>query len=281
MTALPCKSLSLQEKLDLLLAFVSISFVGAYSLLSGAFRGQRDAPSLYLHIYYSILRKFAARLTPRQLQWLSPTTEEVYEKWAKSVGEKPITVDIYHDAKGHWIGSPTAKNVLIWYHGGGFALPANIGYFKFWKTLVCETRCAEKDLAVFAVSYTLAPEAQYPLQLRQSVEALRYIIMKTRREPRQILLGGDSAGGNLVVGVLSHLAHKHADIEGLKLDEPLAGTVAIAPWTNLTVDDSRVPPYHGGDIITPQVGKVWSANYLQEVVRDYYTDASNAPPEWF
>ncbi|KAF9766699.1 hypothetical protein IL306_000855 [Fusarium sp. DS 682] len=126
----------------------------------------------------------------------------------------------------------------------------------------------------------MALEAQYALQLRESVEALRYIIIKTRREPREILLSEDSTGRNLVVGVLSHLAHKHADIEGLNLDEPLAGTVAIAPWTNLSVDDSRVPPYHSGDIITPRVGKVWSTDYLQKAVRDYDTDASNAPPHW-
>lgn len=133
---------------------------------------------------------------------------------------------------------------------------------------------------MFAVAYTLAPNAQYPTQLIQSVEGLRYILTETYRTPANILLGGDSAGGNLAVGVLSHLSSPHEAIAKLDVQEPLAGTVLIAPWTSLEVStDTKMNCL--GDVITPDVAKPWSQAYLGRAKHDYYTDASTAPSSWF
>ena len=104
---------------------------------------------------------------------------------------------------------------------------------------------------------------------------------KTHRSPARVLLGGDSAGGNLVVGVLSHLAHPHPAITELKLAEPLAAAAVIAPWTSLDETHSEQDIYCGGDLITPYVSKPWSRAYLGSARRDYYTDASDAPSSWF
>jgi acetyl esterase/lipase len=121
---------------------------------------------------------------------------------------------------------------------------------------------------------------RYPGQLGQAVEALRYIVMETHRSPADVLLGGDSAGGNLAIGVLSHLSHPHPAIPELKLKEPLAGVVLISPWTSLDPSPIGVSD-NIGDLITTQVGGPWSSAYLNGAKRDYYTDASNAPSTWF
>lgn len=138
-----------------------------------------------------------------------------------------------------------------------------------------------KSLAVFVLTYSLTPHEQYPTQLIQAVEALRYILKSPRRHPAQILLGGDSAGGNLAIGVLSHLAHPHPAIAELKVTEPLAGACLISPWTSLDESHSERNIYYGGDLLMPCVGKPWSRAYLGSAVRDYYTDPSDAPPKWF
>ncbi|KAB8252493.1 Alpha/Beta hydrolase protein [Aspergillus flavus] len=205
-------------------------------------------------------------------RWISPSTDEAYKQYMQSRGAVPQTIELEYGAKGHWIGNKNARNVLIWYHGGGFCLPANVGYFKFWESLIQCSSAAGKDLAVFAVAYTLAPNAQYPTQLIQSVEGLRYILTETNRTPANILLGGDSAGGNLAVGVLSHLSSPHEAIAKLDVQEPLAGTVLIAPWTSLEVSaDTKMNCL--GDVITPDVAKPWSQAYLGRAKHDYYTDA--------
>lgn len=127
----------------------------------------------------------------------------------------------------------------------------------------------------------MTPHEQYPTQLIQAVEALRYILRKSRRHPAQILLGGDSAGGNLAIGVLSHIAHPHPAIAKLKVTEPLAGACLIAPWTSLDERHSESKAYYGGELIMPCVGKPWARAYLGSAVRDYYTDPSDALPQWF
>lgn len=60
--------LSILGMLDLLPGVVSIVAAGLLAVLTGLFRGQKDAPSLHLHIAYAVLRKATTRLTPLQLQ---------------------------------------------------------------------------------------------------------------------------------------------------------------------------------------------------------------------
>lgn len=132
------------------------------------------------------------------------------------------------------------------------------------------------------MTYTLAPVATYPTQLRQAVEALRYILVDKGHPPGQVLLGGDSAGGNLVGGVLSHLTHTHPDIDALRLDgASLARAVMIAPWTMLQPDSSDRVVDSRGDLITPVVGPLWGGGYIGSADKDFYTDLSDAPASWF
>ncbi|GAO19198.1 hypothetical protein UVI_02063680 [Ustilaginoidea virens] len=165
--------------------------------------------------------------------------------------------------------------------GGGFCLAANKGYFAFLDSLVASSRQSNKDLAVFVLTYTLAPGAAYPTQLTQAVSALRYILKQTRRKPSQVVIGGDSAGGNMVMGVLSHLAHVHPAIPELKITEPLLGAIGIAPWTLMGQDHSKREIYHGGDLVTPAVDLLWSTAFLAGAAQDYFTSVSDAPKSWF
>jgi acetyl esterase/lipase len=169
------------------------------------------------------------------------------------------------------------------FQGGGFALPANIAYFKFFASVVADCERNGQSLGIFALTYTLAPVATYPTQLRQAVEALRYVLVDKRHPMGNVLLGGDSAGGNLVCGVLSHLAHPHPEIDAIKLgkNSRLAGAVMIAPWTHLQPDHSDRVVDSRGDLITPVVGSIWGAGYIGDTPNDFYTDLSTAPPEWF
>lgn len=142
---------------------------------------------------------------------------------------------------------------------------------------------ANKDISVFVVAYTLVPKAVYPTQLRQSVTALRYILSKTDRKAGNVYLGGDSAGGNLVLGVLSHIAHPHPQIETLSLapGEKIGGATLLSPWTSL---ETTFPPQDTeplGDLIHPDCAKPWAGGYLAGRDRDNYTDARLAPIEWW
>lgn len=62
--------------------------------------------------------------------------------------------------------------MLIVHKGGGYIYPATKQFDFLW----CLKDSVSDDLAVVVLQYSLAPGGQYPLQLRQAVELLRYII---------------------------------------------------------------------------------------------------------
>lgn len=134
---------------------------------------------------------------------------------------------------------------------------------------------------MFSLTYTLAPTATYPTQLRQAVAAARHVLTQQNRAPESVFVGGDSAGGNLACGTLSHLAHPHPQIDPLVINGQLGGAVMIAPWTLLDTEFPDQEIYDGGDIISQAVAAPWSSSYLGPAPRDNYTDAFNAPSDWF
>lgn len=60
--------LSITEKLDFLPALASICLATFHSILTGLWRTENQAKSLFLHIGYAIFRKATARLSPLQMQ---------------------------------------------------------------------------------------------------------------------------------------------------------------------------------------------------------------------
>lgn len=59
--------------------------------------------------------KNSINLPPLNRTVQAPTSQG-YEAFAKRKGVTPETVNLPHDAKGHWIGDKNAKNVVIYYH---------------------------------------------------------------------------------------------------------------------------------------------------------------------
>ncbi|KAJ5129153.1 CAZyme family CE10 [Penicillium bovifimosum] len=274
-------TLTLWEKLDLLPAVGSIVVAVFFAILTGIRRTERQAASLLLHAGYALFRQATKRLSPRQMQYILPSSDQIYERYKKKTGQKPQTIQVGDGGLGHWHGDPNADNVIVWFHGGGFGLPAHSGYWKFYAQLVRDLEISGKSVAVFGITYTLAPVATYPTQLRQAVNSVRYILSQPNRDPSSVFLGGDSAGGNLVGGVLSHMAHTHPEIKPLPVEGQLGGAVMIAPWTLMDTEFPEMEVYHGGDIITTAVAGPWATAYIGGRKRDYYTDLSTAPKEWF
>lgn len=131
------------------------------------------------------------------------------------------------------------------------------------------------------LSYTLAPAASYPRQLTQGVELLRHTLQHLGKSPSEIVLAGDSAGGNLALGVLSHLSHPHPSIAPIGLAEPLRAAVLIAPWCSFetTADSFRRNAYK--DCIGPSSLGPWSRAFMGGAAPDNYNQPLRAPAGWW
>ncbi|MES0873990.1 alpha/beta hydrolase [Sinimarinibacterium thermocellulolyticum] len=103
---------------------------------------------------------------------------------------------------GHVVGDlrDTGKPVILWLHGGAFFLPAApTAHLEMATDL-----CAQLDAHCFMPDYRLAPRNRFPAALDDCERAYR-ALLDLGFAPERIVLGGDSAGGNLALGVLQRI----------------------------------------------------------------------------
>ncbi|KAI9891708.1 MAG: hypothetical protein M1814_002458 [Vezdaea aestivalis] len=87
--------------------------------------------------------------------------------------------------------------------------------------------------AVFALEYTLVPDAVFPTQYHQAIAGYDHVL-SVAGDPSRICVGGDSAGGTLVLSLLLHLGSK----PDLVAQRPAYATL-ISPWTTLVSPKNR------------------------------------------
>jgi acetyl esterase/lipase len=98
-------------------------------------------------------------------------------------------------------------------------------------------------------------------------------------------MGGDSAGGNLTLGVLSHLAHPHPEIQPLVLPSKINAALLISPWASLT--QTHTPAFVTNaerDMFDERALKRWSAAFLGSTspfAGDFYSEPILAAPDWW
>jgi len=90
----------------------------------------------------------------------------------------------------------------------------------------------------------LAPDSPFPVQLKQANAALSHLLDKGV-SPKNIVIGGDSAGGSLALQLASHILHPLPSIlPPHALSQALAGAILVSPWCSYNVD---APSYSRND----------------------------------
>jgi acetyl esterase/lipase len=161
-----------------------------------------------------------------------------------------------------WIGDRhRATKFVFFLHGGGYIAPALKGHMEWCARayLLASPAAGTKDagqedeVAVAVLQYALAaPGAQYPTQLQQAADGLAHLLASDRVRPGNLVIGGDSAGGNLTAQVLGHLLRPHPAAREVVLEEPLAGTFLVSPWLSATLDWASVERNGGIDMLSPR-----------------------------
>ena len=137
--------------------------------------------------------------------------------------EKPDVVVYYcHGKSFRWqLHLITDPNIL----GGGFSMGSNYFYMEFllaWVTLL--QKAGFKNPALFALEYSLVPDTVFPTQIEQAVAAYKHVLSVVQ-DPSRICVGGDSAGGTLILSLLLRLA---VDPQHTRQVPGLA--TLISPW---------------------------------------------------
>jgi acetyl esterase/lipase len=152
--------------------------------------------------------------------------DEIGSVWPVADDIQLASVDI-DGVPGEWSLAPgsEASRVLMYFHGGGYCS----GSIKSHRRMVTEAGRAAK-VRTLAVGYRLAPEHPFPAARDDAMTAWRYLRAQGYA-PSQIVVGGDSAGGNLTAVLINALRDQGA--------QPACAWLA-SPWTDLTMSGNSL-----------------------------------------
>ena len=97
----------------------------------------------------------------------------------------------------------------------------------------------------------------------------------------QILIGGDSAGGNLTAALLAHLTHPHPDVPSLTFSGNLGGALLVSPWVSFTQERESWKTNSKRDALDPATVRIWSNNFMGKTGNDNWSQPAQAPAEWW
>ncbi|WP_341947664.1 alpha/beta hydrolase [Microbacterium sp. LWH11-1.2] len=122
---------------------------------------------------------------------------------------------------------------VVWIHGGAWISGAKENVDPYMRILAAE------GYTTIAVNYTIGPEGVYPLAVNQLNEALAYIDGHAEElgvDPKQIVLAGDSAGGQLASQMATLITSPdYAEIMGI--EPTIAADQVVATVLNCGVYD--------------------------------------------
>ncbi|TNF66993.1 MAG: alpha/beta hydrolase [Gammaproteobacteria bacterium] len=93
-------------------------------------------------------------------------------------------------------------NIILFIHGGGWSLGSIDTY-----QLICDYLADESKSQVLSIDYRLAPEHKFPAALEDAIDSYHWLVknaVSLNAKPDQIIVIGDSAGGN-ITATLAHL----------------------------------------------------------------------------
>ncbi len=162
--------------------------------------------------------------------------------------------------------------VILYCHGGGFTC-GDLEYAGVIGSKLAEFTYTE----VITFEYRLAPEYNYPAPLHDAARMWHYLELRGYR-PEDIILAGDSAGGNIVLELTLALRKKQKKPAGLLL---------FSPFTDMTLSSDSYEEWKDYDpILTKEYVKNVRDLYIVEQEADYkdakysplYADLNGFPP---
>lgn len=171
---------------------------------------------------------------------------DVLEIPGQSAGEPSIHAEWNYVNRAHM-----KKYVILYCHGGGYSTGSSL----YARTLTGKLAMST-SMDVLSFDYRLAPEHPYPAATQDAMRVWNYLML-LGYGARDIILAGDSAGGNLALSLTLKLKE-----EGRLLPR---GLVLMSPWTDLTSSGKS-------HVSKAEIDPVLDASYLAEMIHNYASE---------
>lgn len=141
-----------------------------------------------------------------------------------------------------------SKYIILYCHGGGYST----GSTKYARTITSKLAMST-SMDVLAFDYRLAPENPYPAAVEDAMKAWNYLML-LGYGARDVIIAGDSAGGNLALALTLKLKEEKRLLP--------RGLVLMSPWTDLTCSGQSF-------IKRADMDPVLDAEYLYKIIKNY------------
>ncbi|CAE8647536.1 unnamed protein product [Polarella glacialis] len=181
------------------------------------------------YIQFRLLQLLASAAPRGNLYALQAVTQVPFPTWLLPRG---VRIRKVSDGAvcGEWLEPSTPEvpvKTVLYFHGGAFVLcKARTERMIIANLLKALGRCR-----IFAADYAKPPAQQHPAALLSALESWRWLTQKAGIRPKDIVIGGDSAGGNLALALLLNL-------QSLGEEMP-SGGLLLSPWVELLPFESE------------------------------------------
>ena len=160
--------------------------------------------------------------------------------------------------------------MLLYLHGGGHIF----GSIKSHRHFVSRLAVAA-NVTAFHIDYRLAPEHPYPAAVEDALKAYRHVL-GLGISPEDLIVGGESAGGNLAAALL-------LTVKETRLPQP-GGLYLLSPWLDMTTTAESYERVGARDPMITRAGIIGvAAAYLggqkdNPIASPVRADPSGLPP---
>ena len=154
--------------------------------------------------------------------------------------------------------NPNTEKVILQLHGGGY-VGAMRNAYRMFAGLYCEV---SHGMSVLTPDYRVAPEHPYPAAAEDAMKAWNYLML-LGYGARDVIITGDSAGGNLALSLVLKLKEQERLFP--------RGIVLMSPWTDLTGEGKTFQT-------KAELDPVLDKEYIDRMTRAYAPDRDLTDP---
>lgn len=154
--------------------------------------------------------------------------KQMSAKYSHTKPKKGYTLECLTTQKGtryqrmRKTGVKVTGKVIYYIHGGCYISGLTYNYRDF-----CAPFCEIADgVEIVLLDYSLVPEYKYPVQLNEALDVWNMMTEEQNINPENIIVGGDSSGGNLALAMLLNLRDMGKQMPN--------SVFLLSPWTDMT-----------------------------------------------
>ena len=154
----------------------------------------------------------------------------------------------------------SSGKVIYYTHGGCYISGLTYNYRDF-----CAPFCdLAEGVEIILLDYTLMPDSGYPTQLNEALDLWDELTVKRKIDPKNIIIGGDSSGGNLALALILKL-------KDTEREQPNS-IFLLSPWTDMTASGESYVKNYQRDVEIGDRNGAFEGHTKRKLLNSYLYD---------